>query len=130
MRKQRRFAPAGKLLLAALGCVAVDNIYALFGHGVRSAAMSLMFLYPLGGSCFYALLAMLRPGRLEGGGGRLGRNLLNSGIAALAVGSLLTGILEIAGSSSPYPPWFAGIGWCFAAAGCVLLLLPGGPGSG
>jgi hypothetical protein len=37
--------------------VVFDQIYALFGHGVHSSAMSLMFMYPLLGGAFFYLLA-------------------------------------------------------------------------
>ena len=35
---------------ASAYCVLFDRLYALFGHGVYSGWMSLMFLYPLAGS--------------------------------------------------------------------------------
>ena len=111
-------------LILAFTAVLTDNIYALFGHGVRSASMTWMFLYPLlGGALVYLLIELLIP-RLRGATGfRLSCNLYNSGIALLTVGSFLRGILEIAGTESAYVPAFNIAGWGFAAAGAVLFLL-------
>lgn len=107
--------------IAAL-CIAVDNLYALFGHGVRSAAMSLMFLYPLGAAALYLLLAFAAPRATAGGRGRLGINLLGSGVATCTVGAFLQGIVEIAGSSCAYLPVFRLVGWGMMTAGVASLL--------
>lgn len=104
--------------LAAL----VGQIYSLFGHGVRSAAMDWMFLYPLlGGSLIDLLISLLLPGIKAQRSYRLFCNLHSAGIAALTAGSFLKGILEIAGAASPYLPWFFGTGWLLIAAGLGLL---------
>lgn len=111
-------------IVLSLTAIAVDNIYAIFGHGVRSASMSWMFLYPLlGGSLIYFLMERLAPRVVETAGYRLFCNVYNSGIAILTVGSLLKGILEIAGTTSPYTALFPIIGWIFLVAGVVLFLL-------
>lgn len=103
-------------LCVALGCVGVTNIYALFGHGVRSDAMDYMFLYPLLGGAL-ALLPRCP---------RVARNLYNAGIATLTAGGMMQGILEIAGTASIYTVVFTGTGWTLVAAGvavwCVRLL--------
>jgi LPXTG-motif cell wall-anchored protein len=104
------------LLLCVL-CVVVTNVYALFGHGIRSDSMDWMFLYPLfGGVVFIALGLVL--GRLP----RFAANLYHAGLAALTVGSLLRGILEIAGTSSAYTKYFTlagGLLTLFGAIGIV-----------
>ena len=103
--------------LAAL----VSQIYSLFGHGVRSAVMDWMFLYPLlGGSLIYLMIDLLLPAIKAQRSYRLFCNLYNAGIAALTAGSFLKGILEIAGAASPYLPWFFGAGWLLVAAGMAL----------
>ena len=112
-------------LLSSAACVAVTNIYALFGHGVRSASMDYMFLYPalMGLVPFLlltALLSRIRRRRFL----RLAFNLYNSGVATLTVGAMLNGILEIAGTASAYQPLFMAAGWIFAFIGFVLLLIP------
>lgn len=110
-------------LIFSAAAVAVDNIYALFGHGVRSASMSFMFLYPLlGGALIYFLLGMIASNIAAVKRYRLGYNLYNSGIATLTVGSFFKGILDIAGTASAYTKAFMIVGWAFAAAGLVTLL--------
>ncbi|MDR1733351.1 MAG: hypothetical protein LBR73_00485 [Oscillospiraceae bacterium] len=103
----------------SLLCVLLTNVYALFGHGIRSQAMDLMFLYPLiGGSLVvtYCLCKELLP--------RTGFNLFNAGLTTLTVGAFLSGILEIAGTASPYIPGFYIIGGVLCAAGSIIALLP------
>jgi hypothetical protein len=110
-------------IILSITAIAVNNIYALFGHGVHSAAMTWMFLYPLiGGGLGYFLIERLAPGIVKAKGYRLFYNLYNSGIATLTVGSFLQGILEIAGTSSPYTIGFYVVGLLFAVAGLVLLI--------
>lgn len=109
-------------LILSVSAIAVDNIYALFGHGVRSASMSLMFLYPLlGGALFFLLLGFITP-NIGGMVYRLGYNLYNSGIATLTAGSLFKGILDIAGTASGFSGVFIGIGWAFVVTGICMLI--------
>lgn len=103
-------------LCLSLTVFAVDKIYAVFGHGVHSGAMTWMFLYPLiGGALVYFLMLRLIPGFSKKEGYRLFYNLYNSGIALLTVAAFLKGILDIAGTSSPYIIFFNVIG-CGALA--------------
>ena len=121
-RKRRKIVLIYLILSAAT--VAVDHIYAIFGHGVRSAAMTWMFLYPLiGGALFYgvAFYAIFRGGKAERN--RLIYNLYNSGIAAFTVGSFLKGILDIAGTSSPYTKLFFITGVILVLAGLIKFCL-------
>lgn len=108
------------LLISGL-CVLVNYVYSLYGHGVSSAAMSLMFLYPLlGGALVFALVWLLMPGAQQVPHYRLSVNLYNAGIAALTVGSLLKGVFDIAGTSSPYIVAYRLAGWLLAGAGAIL----------
>ena len=87
----------------SLFCIVFNEVYALYGHGVRSAAMNTMFLYPLlGGSLLFCLLWLFRVNTATLRGYRAIYNLYNSGIALLTVASALQGVMEIAGTSSPY----------------------------
>jgi hypothetical protein len=103
---------------------AIDKIYALFGHGVSSEAMTWMFLYPLlGGGLFYLLLGLLFPEINSFSGYRLFYNLYNSGIALLTAGSLLKGILEIAGTGSSYLKFYYILGFVMMGIGAFLVLM-------
>ncbi|WP_430848356.1 hypothetical protein [Clostridium nigeriense] len=79
--------------------------------------MDLMFLYPLiGGSFIYALLLLII-GSIDYMKYRIFFNIYNSGIALLTVGSLLHGILEIAGTSSEYIIYYSILGWIAVGIG-------------
>jgi len=66
-------------LILSIAAIAVDNIYALFGHGVRSDSMTWMFLYPLiGGTLVFLLAELLLPTEvMHADGFRLSFNLYN-----------------------------------------------------
>lgn len=101
-------------------CFLFDKIYALYGHGVYSPFMSLMFLYPLiGGALMFLLLRFLKPTAEVMPYYRRHYNLYNSGIATLITGSLLKGIFDIAGTSSPYTILFYIVGGLFILAGVI-----------
>jgi hypothetical protein len=108
------------LEIAAL-CVLFHRVYALFGHGVSSAAMTLMFLYPLiGGALPLAAFWLVKQRRTEAvRGRRMLFNAYNSGVAALTVASMLIGILEVAGTSSPHIIWLTAVGAALCAFGAV-----------
>ncbi len=114
-------------LVLALAAIIINNVYALFGHGVHSLSMTWMFLYPLlGGALFYSLIYLLFPGTRESAGKhsayRLFFNLYNSGIAVLTISAFLKGILEIAGTGSPYVPYSFGAGAALTATGLAVLV--------
>jgi len=97
----RRLSVKTALVYAAVSvfCVAITNIYALFGHGVRSNSMDLMFLYPfLGGSLAFFTIALLSPflhSKMQRHP-RIAYNLYHSGIASITSAAMLTRIMEIA----------------------------------
>lgn len=114
----------GVYLLLSLLAIAINLIYGLFGHGVHSAAMTWMFLYPLlGGALGYFLIDRYSPLITRFVAYRIGYNSYNSGIGALTVGSFLQGILEIAGTNSPYLLIFTIIGWVAIALGLVVYFI-------
>lgn len=120
-RKHPLIKTAAVYLAAAVSAILINKIYSLFGHGVSSVAMTYMFLYPLaGGAAAYLLLALLWPGLNRFAGFRMVYNLYNSGIAVLTVGSMLKGILEIAGTASPYIKFYYIAGYALAGAGLLL----------
>lgn len=114
----------GVYAILSLVAIGINFIYGQFGHGVHSAAMTWMFLYPLlGGALFYFLLERLKSGMTRFAPFRFGYNSYNSGIATLTVGSFLKGILEIAGTNSPYLVLFTIMGWLFITVGVMVFAL-------
>jgi hypothetical protein len=86
--------------------VAFDNVYALFGHGVRSVYMSLASPALLAAALPFGALRLFCPGVCAVRGYRLFLNIHSTGAALLTNGMLLRGVLDIAGGSSEYVPWF------------------------
>lgn len=84
-------------LFSSAFCFLFSSIYNKYGHEVYSFYMSFLFLWPLLGAIWYMLLLLLHKSS-----GRISRNAFGAGIATVTVGSLLKGIFEIAGTSSPY----------------------------
>lgn len=111
-------------LILSFVAIGVNFIYGIFGHGVHSPAMTWMFLYPLlGGALVFLLIERLTSGITRFAAYRMGYNSYNSGIAALTIGSFLKGILDIAGTNSPYLVFFTGMGWLFIAAGVAIFII-------
>lgn len=111
-------------LAVTVFCVIFDRVYALFGHGVFSASMSFMFLYPLlAGVLPFLLLWLFAPQADKVKYYRLFYNCYNSGVATLTVGSMLNGIFEIAGTSSSYVIVFTVCGWSMLSFGFVAYIL-------
>lgn len=89
-----------------------NKVYGIFGHGVTSPYMTYMFLYPLvGGVLFYGIVMLFIPSIVNKKKYRFFYNIYNSGIAILTVGSLLRGVMEIAGTYSFYLIFYTLIGW-------------------
>ena len=106
-------------LVVSFLCMVITNVYALFGHGVRSDSMDFMFLYPLiGGAVVFLLIALLLPfmSRKLSSLSRIGYNLYNSGIAALTSAAMLTGIMEIAGTGSVWIIYLRVVGFVLLIA--------------
>lgn len=113
-----------KTIIVYLGlsilCGIITNVYAIFGHGVRSWYMDLMFLYPFaGGAGLFTGLGIFHPRCVNNVFFRAGYNLYNSGIAALTSASMLAGVMEIAGTGSRWIGYVAISGGIFVVAGAV-----------
>ncbi|MCM8711235.1 hypothetical protein M2651_09355 [Clostridium sp. SYSU_GA19001] len=124
MKNQSRHRRKTILTYFVLSVIAivVNKVYAIFSHGVSSAAMTWMFLYPLIGGLFFYLLIYVFAGKiLKFTGYRLFFNIYNSGIAILTFGSFVKGVLEIAGADSPYLVYYYAVGGIFIAAGLILM---------
>ncbi len=86
-------------LIFTVFCAVFGFVYELFSHDVFSPFMGLLFLFPLllGTLPFY-LLGLFQASKLPG---VLSRYSYHSGIATLTLGSLLTGVFDIYGSTAP-----------------------------
>lgn len=109
--------------LVSIFTIIFDKIYSIFSHGVSSAYMDLMFLYPLIGGVFIYSIILIFFKKLEYKKYRHSFNIYNSGIAILTVGSLLYGILEIAGTSSIYLRYYSIVGWILVFTSIISLFV-------
>lgn len=95
-------------LIAAAGTALFGAVYECFGHGVWSPWMVYAFLFPLILGAVPAAWRSLRAMQLPRP--RYTR-LYNAGIAALTVGSILQGVMDIYGTTNQLINvyWIAGI---------------------
>lgn len=103
-------------LLVSIVCVAFGAMYELFSHEVYSYFMLYAFLFPLiGGTLPFFILTCSRV-RLPD---KIACKLYHAGIAALTVGSLFTGVLEIYGTTNRLTAvyWIVGAGLAVLGAG-------------
>ena len=104
-------------LIISLFCAFFGMIYEHFSHEVYSGFMIYAFLFPLiGGAVVFGLFSLIgaRPPKW------LAYNLYHSGIAALTVGSIFTGVLEIYGTTNQLVNVYWYVGAAFSAAGILL----------
>jgi hypothetical protein len=106
----------------AVFAVIFTNVYAMFGHGVRSNYMDLMFIVPLSAATPFLLMFILRSKIHEKSGYRLFSHVYGSGVALLTIGLASLGVLAIAGGSSSYAPWFVYVGSGMTGLGLVILI--------
>ncbi len=102
-------------LAVSVGCGVIGYVYTLFGHGVHSFFMDHLYLWTLPGALFHGLLYLCHtvPNRAAA-------NALAAGLATLTAGSAFKGILEIAGTSSPFESVFFTAGGVLSLAGLLL----------
>ena len=102
-------------MLTTLFCIAFNYLYSLFGHGVSSPYMSYAFVFSLVlGIVGFIVFGWLN---LEN---RIAFNLYNAGIATLTVGSILRGIIDIAGADTTYPVFYFLVGTVLVAIGGLM----------
>ena len=107
-------------LLISLFCALFGAVYELFSHEVYSFYMIYAFVFPLvGGVLPFLLMAM---GKLFINSSAVSCNLYHAGIATLTIGSILTGIVEIYGTTNTLIRiyWMAGT---FMILGSLLLCM-------
>lgn len=97
-------------------CLVFAFIYEHFSHGVTSLFMMCAFLIPLLGGFLVNLI--IESARL-GIPGKWSSNLYNSGIAALTVGSVVKGALDIYGTTNHLTIIYLIAGLVFIFAGVI-----------
>ena len=102
-------------VFTTLSCIAFNYIYSLFSHGVSSPFMSYAFVFSL----VLGVVGFIVFGRLNLNN-RIAFNLYNAGIATLTVGSILRGIIDIAGADTTYPVYYFFVGTVFVAIGGLM----------
>ncbi len=113
-------------LLDALFCALFGAVYESFSHGVYAYGMIYAFAFPLAlGVLPLMLLELLKVPLPD----RPVRSVYHAGIATLTVGSLVSGALEIYGTSSPLTIVYWLVGGALTFVGVLLfagrLLYPG-----
>ncbi len=102
-------------LFTTLFCIVFNFVYSLFGHGVSSPYMSFAFVFSFAlGVVGFSLFGLLNVNN------RIAYNLYNAGIATLTVGSILQGILDIAGADTTYPLYYFIVGTVLVAIGGLM----------
>lgn len=122
----RKLSERHKLLLLDLGATLFaalfGAVYEAFSHGVYSYCMIYAFAFPLVlGVLPLTLIGILRapyPNRVI-------RSMQHAGIATLTVGSIVSGVLFIYGTTSPLTSvyWILGTALVLAAAGAYAVTL-------
>lgn len=98
LEKEAYLKTAYVYLLISLFCALFGAVYELFSHEVYSFYMIYAFVFPLvGGVLPFLLMAM---GKLFINSSAVSCNLYHAGIATLTIGSILTGIVEIYGTTN------------------------------
>jgi len=110
---------ARNYFIVAAVCAVIGLVYEIFSHGVWSVFMVGAFAVPLAlgvlPNLIIALFRMKTPGMAA-------ENLYACGVATLTLGSLLTGVLQIYGTTNDLIQyyWLAGIG--FALLGIIFYI--------
>jgi hypothetical protein len=107
-------------LVVSLFCAAFGAVYEIFSHGVYAYGMLYAFAFPLVlGVLPLLLITMLRAPYPN----RFARSVYHAGIAALTVGSLVSGALEIYGTTNPLTLVYWIAGGALAALGAAVYLI-------
>jgi hypothetical protein len=102
---------------ATLFCIVFHAVYALFGHGVSSPYMTYAFVFSL----VLGVAGSVVLGQLHVHD-RTAFHLYNAGVATLTVGSVLRGIIDIAGADTTYPVYYFVVGTILVVVGTLMYL--------
>ena len=116
----RYLSAVGAYLLVSVCCALFGAVYERFSHGVYAYAMIYAFAFPLllGAIPFFLLLKAGKPFP-----GKSAANLVHAGIAALTVGSVLQGALEIYGTSNPLTAVYWLVGGVLSMTGWASVII-------
>ncbi len=107
-------------LCVTLFCGLFSAVYEHFSHGVYSNYMVYLFMFPFfGGLVPYALFGLVPKIKCPS---PASARIFNSGVAALAVGSCIKGVLDIYGTSSSYQPIYWVLGVMLVSFGVVMFV--------
>ena len=97
-KKEQAVRTAHNYIKISLFIALFGAIYELFSHEVNSYHMIYAFVIPLaGGALPFLAIAMGRAKRYPG---KISRSLYHAGIATLTVGSIMSGVLAIYGTTN------------------------------
>jgi len=105
-------------LIASAVALVFSIIYNQNSHGVYSSFMTLLCLWPLAGAAYSFVW-----GKISGFQNKFSNNLVCAGFATLTMGSMLRGIVEIAGTTSGYIIYFFIVGMVLILGGIVSSML-------
>ncbi len=119
-RREKMAKTGFAYLFATLFCMLFGAVYEHFSHQVFSYYMVYAFVFPMGGGVLPFFVVALTRYPLPS---RISRNLYHSGIAALTVGSIFQGVLEIYGTTNRlvFIYWIAGT--AFILCGIIFYLI-------
>jgi len=107
-------------LLVSLFCVLFGAVYESYSHEVYSYYMIYAFVFPLaGGTLIFGILSFANINRYPNA---VLRNLYHSGIAALTVGSLVQGVLDIYGTTNILAENYWYVGFTLVGASIIIFL--------
>ncbi len=121
MTQKKALKTAFIYLLAALFCAFFGGGYELFSHEVYSYYMIYAFAFPLaGGTLPFLMLGLFRPSHFPNA---VCRSLYHAGIATLTMGSIMSGVLEIYGTTNALVDIYWYVGIPLAAIGMIIYLV-------
>ncbi len=106
-------------IIAALFCALFAAVYEAFSFGVYSYFMLFAFVAPLLGCSLPYSILILKNKKIPG---TSALRLWNSGIAAITVGSIVQGVIEIYGTTNQLVIIYAIAGAAFCISGFIVWL--------
>jgi hypothetical protein len=104
----------------AVFCAFFSSVYEYFSHGVYSRSMISLFLYPLLLCALPCMIFQKNPDRAPADPAAW--NLWTSGAVTLLFGSLVKGVVEIYGTTTPFSVIYPVLGILLLFAGAAVYL--------